>query len=115
MRNLPHLGKITIFKTLAHSKIIHLALVTNVPTATLELLIKIQKEFGKISLRLNMAPYVKDYENGGLKSVDKFSKIVTLQCSWIRRLYKENFYPCKVIPLYLLEMHFGKNFRFHPI
>ena len=45
MRNLPLLGKITIFKTLALSKIIHLALVTNVPTATIELLSKIQREF----------------------------------------------------------------------
>ena len=34
-----------IFKTLAPPKIIHLALVTNVPTATIELLCKIQKEF----------------------------------------------------------------------
>ena len=45
MRNLSLLGKITIFKTLALSKIIHLALVTNVPTAIIELLSKIQKEF----------------------------------------------------------------------
>ena len=60
MRNLSLLGKITIFKTLALSKMIHLALVTNVPTATIELLSKIQKEllWGKISLRLNMTPYV---------------------------------------------------------
>ena len=60
MQNLSLLGKITIFKTLALSKMIHLALVTNVPTATIELLSKIQKEllWGKISLRLNMTPYV---------------------------------------------------------
>ena len=45
MRNLSLLGKITIFKTLALSNIIHLALVTNVPTATIELLSKVQKEF----------------------------------------------------------------------
>ena len=32
MRNLSLLGKITIFNTLALSKIIHLALVTNAPT-----------------------------------------------------------------------------------
>ena len=60
MRNLPLHGKITIFKTLALSKIIHLALATNVLTATIESLSKIQKEFlwGKMSLRLNMTPYV---------------------------------------------------------
>ena len=60
MRNLSLLGKITIFKTLAFSKIIHLALVTNVPTATVELLSKMQKDFlwGKNKSRLNMARYV---------------------------------------------------------
>ena len=116
MRNLSLLGKITIFKTLAHSKIIHLALVTNVPTATIELLSKIQKEFlwGKNKSKIKHDTLCNDYENGGLKSVDIFSKIVSLQCSWIRRLYDENFHPWKVIPLYLIEMHFGKNFKFHP-
>ena len=43
-----------------------------------------------------------------------FSKIVRLQCSLVRRLYDENVHPWKVIPLYLIEMHFGKNFKFHP-
>ena len=38
MGNLSLLGKITIFKTLALWKIIHLALVTNVSTASVELL-----------------------------------------------------------------------------
>ena len=45
MWNLSLLGKIAIFKMLALSKIIHLALVTNVPTTTIELLSKTQKEF----------------------------------------------------------------------
>ena len=60
MRNLSLLGKITIFKTLALLKIIYLALVTNVPPATIELLSKIQKEFfcGKNKSRLNMTRYV---------------------------------------------------------
>ena len=41
-----------------------------------------------------------DYEHGGVKSVDIFSKIVSIQsiqCSWIRRLNDENFYPWKII------------------
>ena len=59
MRYLSLLGKITIFKRLALSKIIHLALVTNLPTETIELLSKIHKEF-----------LCNGYENGGLKSVD---------------------------------------------
>ena len=59
MQNLSYFGKITIFKTLVLSKLVHLTLLTNVPTTTIEILSKIQKEFlwGKISLRLNMTPY----------------------------------------------------------
>ena len=45
MRNLSLLGKISIFKTLAFSKIIHLTLVTSVPSSTIDLLNKIQKDF----------------------------------------------------------------------
>ena len=60
MRNLSLLGKITISKTLAPLKIILLALVTNITTATIELLSKIQKEvlWGKIGLRLSITPDV---------------------------------------------------------
>ena len=83
MQNLSLLGKITIFKMLALSKIIHLALVTNVPTATIELLSKMQKEFlwGKNKSKVKHGTLCNDYENGGLKSAHIFSKIVTVQCS----------------------------------
>ena len=45
MRNLSLLGKISIFKTETFSKIIHLTLVTSVPTSTVDLPCKIQKDF----------------------------------------------------------------------
>ena len=45
MKNLSLLGKISIFKTLAFSKIIHLTLVTSVPSSTIGILNKIQKDF----------------------------------------------------------------------
>ena len=44
-RNLVVQGKITIFKTLAISKVIHLALVTNVPRVIIVQLNEIQKDF----------------------------------------------------------------------
>ena len=44
-RNLTVQGKITIFKTLAISEVIHLALVTNVPHVIIVQLNKIQKPF----------------------------------------------------------------------
>ena len=59
MRNLTVKGKITIFKTLAISKIIHLSLVTNVPTEIINKLNKIQKEFGmETTQKLNTPPYL---------------------------------------------------------
>ena len=44
-RNLTVQGKITIFKTLAISTVIHLALVTNVPHVIIDQLNKIQNDF----------------------------------------------------------------------
>ena len=44
-RNLTVQGKIKIFKTLGISKVIHLALVTNVPHVIIDQLNKIQKDF----------------------------------------------------------------------
>ena len=58
-------------------------------------------------------PYYADYADGGLKSVDIFSKIVSLQCPWVRRLLDNNFHQWKVIPLYLKQKYLCKNFKFH--
>ena len=54
-----------------------------------------------------------DYADGGLKSVDIFSKIVSLQCSLVRRLFDNNFHQWKAIPLYLVQKYLCKNFKFH--
>ena len=53
---------------------------TNVPTARIELLSKIQKEFfwGKNKSKIKRDILCNDYENGRLKSVDIFPKIVSL-------------------------------------
>ena len=45
LRNLTNEGRIIVFKSLAISKLIHLALVTEIPTTTINLLTKIQMEF----------------------------------------------------------------------
>ena len=49
----------------------------------------------------------------GLKNVDIKSKIKSLQCSWVKKLYDDNFHEWKIIPLYLIEKTFGKTFKFH--
>ena len=68
MRNLTLEGRITVFKALAMSKIVHLALITNIPTSTKKGLNKLQKEF----IWKNKNPKIKptalcnNYDNGGL-------------------------------------------------
>ena len=115
MRQLSIEGKITIFKTLAISKIVHLALVTNVPVTTINQLNKIQKEFiwKGGNPKIKHSTLCNTHENGGLKNVDISSKIVSLQCSWIKRLYDDSFHSWKVIPLYLIKKQLGEHFKFH--
>ena len=76
---------------------------------------KIQLEFiwkGKNS-KIKNSTLCNDYEYGGLKNVDIFSKVVSLQCSWIKRLFDNNFHQWKLIPLYLIRQYLGKKFKFH--
>ena len=84
MRNLTLEGKITIFKTLAISKIIHLnASVIVLPNSTITELNKIHKDF----IWNHKRPKIKEkilfnnFDKGGLKDVDISSKITSLQCS----------------------------------
>ena len=116
LRNLTIDGRrIVVFKSLAISKLIRLALVTEISTTTINLLTKIQMEFiwkGK-NPKIKNSTLCNDYESGGLKNVDIFSKVVSLQCSWIKRLFDNNFHQWKFIPLYLIRQYLGKNFKFH--
>ena len=115
MRNLTLEGKITIFKTLAISKIIHLSLVTNVPTQIIKELNKIQKEFiwNGSNPKIKHSTLCNKYENGGLKNVDILSKVISLQCSWIKRLYDNSSHPWKIIISYLIDTYVRKKFKFH--
>ena len=36
-----------------------------------------------------------------------------MQCSWVKRLFEDDFHDWKVIPLFLIGKHLGKNFKFH--
>ena len=62
-----------------------------------------------------MTPYVILMKMENVYSnVDAFSKIVSLQCSCIRRSYDQNVHSWKIIRLYLIDMHFSKDFKFRP-
>ena len=89
MRNLSIAGKITVFKTLAISKIVHLALVKVIPNSVIFELDKIKKHFKwkNSNPKIKQDALCKDYENGGLKSVDITFEIISSHCSWVKRLY----------------------------
>ena len=59
---------------------------------------------------------INNFGKGGLKDVDIPSKITSLQCSWVKRLFDKNFHKFhkwKIIPLLLIEKYFGKKFKFN--
>ena len=45
-------------------------------------------------------------------SMNIFSKITRIQCSWVKRLCDDSFHAWKVIPLFLIKSHPGKNVAF---
>ena len=108
-------GRIIIFKTLAISEIVYLALLTVIPNSLIEELQKIQKTFIWHSSRPKISPKTlcNNFENGGLKHVDISSKIISLQCSLHGKLFDENFHEWKIIPPHLINKYFGKSFKFY--
>ena len=88
-RNLTVQSKITIFKTFTALKVIHLALVTNVPYVIIDQLNKIQKDFiwNRKAPQIRHSTICNSYKNGGLKSANIPNNLTSLQCSWIKRLY----------------------------
>ena len=87
----------------------------DVPSRTIAQLKKIQKKFiwKNGNFKLKHATLYNKYEQRGLKNVDIFSKITSLQCSRVKRPCDDSFHTWKVIPLFLMKIHLGKNFVFH--
>ena len=101
-------GKITIFKILATSKIIHLASVTVLPNSTIIKPNKIHKDFiwNHKTPKIKEKTLINNFDKGGLKDVDISSKITSLQCSWVKRLFDRNFHDWEILPLFLFEKPF---------
>ena len=55
------------------------------------------------------------FEYGDLKNVDAKSKIISLPCYWVKKLYDGNHHDWKVITLYFINKYFGTNFHFHSV
>ena len=108
-------GKIIIFKTLAISKIVYLALIITMPNAIIVKHEKIQKTFlwRNSHVKIKHQTLCNSFETGGLKNVDKNVKTTSLLCSWVQKLYNNNFHEWKIIPLHLIVKNFGNKFNFH--
>ena len=117
MRNLTLLGKITIFKSLAISKIVYISYLSNVPPEIIAHLELIHKQFIWCNKRpkIKHSTLISDYCDGGLKDIDIKSKIDALHLSWIKRLYDNNFHPWKIIPhFYFKKVSKCQNTVFYP-
>ena len=108
-RNLTLSGKITVFKSLAFSKLVFMSYLNFIPGAIIDKMNEIQKNFiwdGKTP-KIKHSTLISDYEEGGLKDIDIKAKIASFHLCWLKRLYADNFHPWKNIPLKLIEKQYG--------
>ena len=115
MQNLSIAGKITVFKTLAISKIVHLALLKVIPNLIILELDIIMKCFiwKNGNPKIKQATLFKNYKNGGLKNVNIKFKTISLQCSWVKRLHDCSTHDRKLTPFHIITQTLGKHFLFH--
>ena len=108
-------GKITIFKTLALSKVVYLAVLTVVSNHMINELIKIQTNFiwKNTPAKIKYKILILDHKQSCLKCVDVTFKIISLSCSWLKRLFDDSFHEWKVILLFYMKKAFDNNFKFH--
>ena len=111
MRTLSIEGKINIFKAIAISKIVHLAIVIDVPSDIVQILVKMQDTF-----LLGDKPKIKhgtlcmDYSKEGLKKCDIVSKVQSLKLSWVSHLYDESKRSWKKLPNFFIHNFVGEEF-----
>ena len=109
MRRLTLEGRNAVFKSSAISTVIHLLLITKLRNNTIDLTYKIQKNFlwqGK-KAKIKPSTLCNVYKNGGLKNVDFRNKILSIPCSWVKRLFEDDFHDWKVVPLLLIGKYLG--------
>ena len=111
-RDLTIEGKIVILKSPDISIIMNLVLIKTVSIFTAEQLNIIKKNFiwQKKKPKIIRSTLCNSYENGGVKDINIFYKIISLQCSWIRRLSDNNFRDWKVITLFLIKKDARRKF-----
>ena len=113
MRTLSAEGKRNIFKALAISKILHLAMIIDVPSDIVQILVKMQDTFlWGDTPKIKHGTLCMDYLKGGLKKCDIVSKVQSLKLSWVSRLYEESYHTWKKLPKFLIHNYVGEKFQF---
>ena len=105
-------GKITIFNSLAFSKIIFVTYLSAIPEKIVKQIEIIQNDFvwdGKKPL-VKYLTMIAGYADGGLKMIHVRAKFHSLKLAWVKRLLSNNFHPWMNIPKYFFE----DNVRFYP-
>ena len=113
-RGLTLAGKILIFKIMALSKILYITTMKVPSKLILDELDLIQKEFILDSKRpkIKHSILIADYCEGGDKSVDIKSNLMSLKLIWIKRLLDDNFNTWKHFSK-IFPIPFGSVFLFH--
>ena len=113
MRNLTLEGKIIVFETLALSKIFHLCFTSVVPKHIEEIENK-QKKFlwNRSTPKIKHSTLCNSFAADGLTNFVINTKIASLQCSWIKRLYGDSFHEWKLIPIHLINTTITPAFKF---
>ena len=107
-----HIHKIeTVLKILRMRNLTVEGKITILPNSTMTLLNKIHKEFiwNHTKVKIKEKTLISNFDQGGLKDVDIPSKITSLQCLWVKRLFDKNFHEWKIIALFLIEKYFRKK------
>ena len=86
-----------------------------IPPSIIDQLNKTQNNFiwNGLNPKIKNSTINNNYENGGLKNVNIAAKISSLQSSWIKKLFDENFHDWKILPLHIIHKSLGKKFVFH--
>ena len=110
-RELTVLGRITIFKSLALSKVIYQCNNIVVPDDFIKQLIQVAYNFiwqGKPE-KVKRNTVIADYEHGGLKMLDIESFLEAQKVIWVKRLQKSEEGSWMAYPNYLLDKLLGKD------
>ena len=77
---------------------------------------KVQKAFSWYSTKpkINHKTLCNAFEEGGLKNVDIKTKYLACGVLRLKKLFDGNHRDWKIIPLFLINKYFGKNFHLHP-